>query len=328
MSTRSEPAWTARLPGVLVAAALVELVVLRTATRTLIHIPGLGRFEAPIRTVAETGRFAYYLAVVALVASLAVQGVRALGAGSSRRVVAGAGALLFLGIAAAGRLGLLSTAAVGTSSLLVLVLVAATGRRGLPMVPVGWFVLGSVAAGATVLGQQAGGGLTGGEVDALMLVAEVALVLAAVTAPLLLGARPGRTSILVGLGAAVVSLGAFTAGSSTLSILVLWNLGVPGWLPGVVYALAAGSLAATLWSALASGQGLTAAGLVLLAAGGIGTISTYQTGLVLAGLLLLGGGVTPTRLPGPARRPDLGVDQADPTGLVALQAPRRPGSMG
>jgi hypothetical protein len=84
------------------------------------------------------------------------------------------------------------------------------------------------------------------------------------------------------------------AGASTLSILVLWNLGVPGWLPGIAYALALGSLVATLLSALASGRRLTAIGLVLLVAGGIGTISTYQTGLVLTAVLLLGDPVNKT----------------------------------
>jgi hypothetical protein len=51
---------------------------------------------------------------------------------------------------------------------------------------------------------------------------------------------------------------------------------------------------ATLWSAFSSGQRSTAIGLVLLAAGGVGTISTYQTGLVLTGVLLLGGTVLTT----------------------------------
>jgi hypothetical protein len=132
------------------------------------------------------------------------------------------------------------------------------------------------------------GGLSGRQVDILMLTAEISLLLSAVTAPLLLKGPPPRMAILVGLGVALVGVGAFASGASTLSILILWNLGVPGWLPGVAYALALGSIVTTLWSALATGQRLTAIGLLLLIAGGLGTISTYQTGLVLTGVLLLG----------------------------------------
>jgi hypothetical protein len=81
---------------------------------------------------------------------------------------------------------------------------------------------------------------------------------------------------------------AFAGGASTLSILVLWNLGVPGWLPGIALAVAFGGLVTSLWSALAGGERMTAVGIVLLFGGGVGLISTYQTGLVLAAILVLG----------------------------------------
>ena len=290
----SERLRLAGLPVLLGVLALAELVLLRTGTRTLIHIPGLGRFETPIRILAEVGRFAYYLAVVSLVTTLAVLAYHGLRTRIPRQVAGGIGALGFLAVAGAGRLGLLSAPVVAWCSLVVLVVLTAAVWRGFRTLPIGFFVLGWVAAGWTILGQGAGGGLSGRQVDGLMLTAEISLILAAITAPLLLKGPPYRLAVLAGLGVAVVSAAAFASGSSTLSILVLWNLGVPGWLPGVAYSLALGSVVATLWSAFASGQRLTVIGLVLLAAGGIGTISTYQTALVLTAVLLLGSAVAGT----------------------------------
>ncbi len=287
-STRLEPSRSAPLFGVLVGAALLELILLRTITRTLIHIPGLARFETPIRVIAEVGRFAYYLAVVFLIATLAVEGYRSLRAWAPPRMVAGGGAILFLGTAAAGRVGLISATTFGVASLAVIIVCAAASRRGRSVVPVACFVSALAASGLATLGQGGGAALTGRQVDGVLLIAEIAMVLAAVTSPLLLARPPSRGAVLVGLGVAVVAAAAFASASPTLSILVLWNLGAPGWLPGILYAVAAGSLATTTWSAITSGEGSTAAGLLLLVAGGIGVISTYQTGLVLAGLLLLG----------------------------------------
>jgi hypothetical protein len=85
----------------------------------------------------------------------------------------------------------------------------------------------------------------------------------------------------------VLVAAAFAGGASTLSIMVLWNLGVPGWLPGIAFALAFGGIVTAVWSAMASGDRVTAIGIVLLLGGGVGLISTYQTGLALAAILLL-----------------------------------------
>jgi hypothetical protein len=130
--------------------------------------------------------------------------------------------------------------------------------------------------------------LTGGKVDILVLSAESLLVLAGATSPLLLEKTPSKSALAAGVGAAVVVAAAFAGGASTLSILVLWNLGVPGWLPGIALAVAFGGLVTSLWSALAGGERMTAVGIVLLFGGGVGLISTYQTGLVLAAILVLG----------------------------------------
>jgi hypothetical protein len=124
-------------------------------------------------------------------------------------------------------------------------------------------------------------------VDTLLIIAEVALVLAGMTAPLLLEEPPTRRALLIGLGAAVVTTAMLWAGASTVWILGLWTIGVPGWLPGIVYALAFGGLVTTWWSAFGGGRWNIGVGLVLLAAGGVGAISTYQSGLVLVGVLLV-----------------------------------------
>ena len=71
-------------------------------------------------------------------------------------------------------------------------------------------------------------------------------------------------------------------------ILLLWNVGLAGYLPSVLYGIAAGAVVYTIVVLRATGRRTSAIGLALLFMGGIGLHSTYQTGLVLAGLALLG----------------------------------------
>jgi len=287
MRPRSRPHLPQGLLLVLVASVLAELFLLRTATRTLIHIPGIGDLEAPIRVVAEAGRFAYYLAVVSVTVTLAILGFRHVRSAVPRRVIAGVATLAFLLIATVGRFEGVPSRTAGWLTLAVLVAVTSTAWRGLGSIPVGLFVLGSVAAGWSSLGQVAGSGLTGAQVDMLVLAAESLLVLAGATAPLLLGRPPTGSALVAGTGAAVLVAAAFAGGASTFSIMVLWNLGVPGWLPGIAFALAFGGIVTAVWSALARGDRVTAIGIVLLLGAGVGLISTYQTGLALAAILLL-----------------------------------------
>lgn len=271
----------------LAVSVLAELFLLRTATRTLIHIPGVGDLEAPIRVVAEVGRFAYYLAVVSVTVTLAILGLRHVRSASPWRVIAGVMTLALLLIAAAVRLEGVRPETAGWLTLVVLVVVTSTTWRGVESIPVGLFVLGSVAAGWSSLGQVAGSGLTGTQVDMLVLAAESLLVLAGATSPLLLGRPPTRSALVAGAGATVLVAAASAGGASTFSIMVLWNLGVPGWLPGIAFALAFGGVVTAIWSAMANGDRVTATGIVLLLGGGVGLISTYQTGLALAAILLL-----------------------------------------
>ncbi len=67
-----EPASDTWLIRLAVAVAALELIILRLATRTAIHIPGISRIESPYRTTAEIGRLAYYVSVVLVVTVLVV----------------------------------------------------------------------------------------------------------------------------------------------------------------------------------------------------------------------------------------------------------------
>lgn len=288
MSKRADPMPLGGLPVLLGALVVAELLFLRTATRTLVHIPGLGRFETPITALAEVGRWGYFLATVSLVAILAALAYRGLRQRDTRGRLSGAATALFLVVAGAGRAGLLTPEILGWSSLATVVIVTAASWRGPRTLPIALFTLGSFAAGASVLAQGSGGGLSGRQVDTLVLVAEISLILAGVTTPLLLDMTPRPPAVFAGLAAATLGVGALVTGGSTLSILVLWNLGVPGWLSGVAYALALGAMVTTLWSSFATRDWLRAIGLFLMLAGGLGVISTYQTGLVVAGIMLIG----------------------------------------
>ena len=276
------------LVWLLTIGAVIELVVLRTATRTLINIPGTERFDTPISVVAEIGRLAYYVAAVSLVAVMVMLAVGALRSRSPRRITQGAAVLAFLVVAGAGRREAVPWTAVGWSGMAIMILVTVLGLRGARSVPVGLFMVASVAAGWSVVAQAGADGLTGSRVDILVWVAEASLVLAGLTAPLLLDRPPGTAGLIFGALTAVFVAGSLAGGASTISILVLWNVGVPGWMPGLAYALAAGALATTLWSAAARGEWPVFVGAMLLAAGGVGMISTYQTGLVIVGILVLG----------------------------------------
>lgn len=119
-----------------------------------------------------------------------------------------------------------------------------------------------------------------------MVVAESLLILAGVTAPLLVRGGVGKSALVAGLVASLAVAAGFSVGGSTLAILALWNLGVPGWFSPLAFGLAFGGLVAAVWSALAAQERLTAVSIGLLVAGGVGTISTYQTGLVLAAIAI------------------------------------------
>lgn len=275
------------LAGALGLVALVELVLLRSGTRTLVHIPGLGRYDVSIGVLNEVGRFAFYLSVVLLVVTLGYFAVWLWRMDTSLSRIAGSLVALSILVAAAGRMGMLEPSAVGWYSVGAIAGMAAIGWRGVRSIPLALFSGSWVVAAWSVLGQGPGGGISGRSVDTSIVVAESLLILAGVTAPLLVSGRTTTPAVVAGFAAFLIVAAGFSMGGSTPAILTLWNLGVPGWFSPLAFGLAFGGLVIAIWSALAAGERMTAASIGLLVAGGVGMISTYQTGLVLAALTIV-----------------------------------------
>jgi hypothetical protein len=280
------------LIAALAAAAVFELLILRTFTRTAIYIPALSVLQAPYEVVALAGRYAYFVSVALLAIVLPVLiSVLARDRRTGGRV-AGAGVALFLVSAGAGAAGAVPPFIMDTGTLLAftLVLGVAAGRRGgkafLPLAMLGGAFM--AGGGSTVLQAAAQDGLLTINASWLLTVAEYSGSAFALALPLAVGRRPDRASLIAGGLVAVIAFGSFTAnGGATSRILLLWNEGLTGALPGVVYAAAAGALVLAFVSLARSGQSLVAMAVALLVAGGLGLHNTYQTGLVIAGLAAL-----------------------------------------
>ncbi len=276
------------LTGWLGVVVLAELVLLRTGTRTLIHIPGLGRFDTSVGLLSEVGRLAYYLAVVLVVALLVYLGHSMWVSGTmAGRALAGL-VSVFVVTALLGRVGVVTASTVAWVSVAVLVAVLAITWGGVRSVPVAAFVAASVSASWSILGQGLGPGITGRTVDIAVVVAEGLLLLAFVTTPLLVIGKLTTPAMFAGMAAFALVGAGFWAGGPTLSILTLWNLGVPGWFSPIVYGLAFGGLVVAIWSASTRRQVAITTGLLLMVAGGVGPISTYQTALALTAVTLIG----------------------------------------
>ncbi len=276
----------------LALASVVELLVLRTFTRTAIHIPAFAFLAEPYRVIAFMGRFAYFLSVALLLAALpglmwALWRTRF---GSSRAaVVALAAFAVFAGAAAFSSAGTMPLDVVTVSAVLVLAgAVAGLQRRGTAVVAA-LFAAAFALAGAHTLLQlmaQNGDGAIDGRV--LLRVSELAGVAFAVASPLAVGTKLDRRSVLLAVLVGCATFAAFLGSSgSTVRILLLWNEGLSGTLPSAAYALAAGALTATFSALFRAGKSLEAIALALLVSGGLGLHNTYQSGLVLAGLATL-----------------------------------------
>jgi len=281
--------WLWPVAAATAAGAGVELVVLRIFTRTIIHIPGASGLSPVLSVTADVGRFAYYLSCVLLIVTIALLLVTSVTAASTRAMVGAAAIATFATAAIGARVGAVGhdTAGVAALAAAVALGLVATGtlerRSRIPVVAFsGAFAL---AAFDELIGE---GFATAGGGTGLRLVAEVLAVVAAVTSPLLLRVRPDRRSIGIGLIAGVALVAMLTANSWTITILMLWNFGLAGTLPWVLYGAAFGALSCTFVSLIRDGDRERAVALALLFAGGIGLHSTYQTGLVIAGLALLG----------------------------------------
>jgi hypothetical protein len=280
------------LVAALAAAAVFELLVLRTFTRTAIHIPALSALQAPYEVIAFAGRYAYFVSVALLMIVLPVLiSVLARDRRAGGRV-AGAGVALFLVSAGAGAAGAVPPLIMdaGTLVAFTLMLGAAAGRRGgsalLPLAMLGGAFL--AGGGFTVLQAAAQDGVATINASWLLTVAEYSGCAFALALPLAVGRRPDRASLIAGGAVTVIAFGSFAAnGGATSRILLLWNEGLTGALPGVVYAAAAGALVLAFVSLARSGQAMAAMGVALLVSGGLGLHNTYQTGLVVAGLAAL-----------------------------------------
>lgn len=107
------------------------------------------------------------------------------------------------------------------------------------------------------------------------------------------GRGPGGVSRRVVAAGVVAGLAVTTilvappAGAASTKTLLLWNLGLGGYLAAPLYGLAVAGAVVGLTDRFRSGARFEAAGWALVICGGIGLHSTYQSGLVVAGLALL-----------------------------------------
>jgi hypothetical protein len=284
---------TTWLASVLVGASLAELTILRIGTRTAIHIPGLEKVPGPYRMFAATGRLAFFAAVVLLSLLLPT-----LAADLYRRRAAHAatGVVSFVLVAGLGSLRLvgndvMAPAVCAIVASLAIVVLSHQPREVVAVV--GAFVVAFLAAGVhAVIQGGLGGGLPEG-LNQLPRAAEWLAVLAAVASgpvvrrSLALAWFPSSRLAWVAVTAGLVVTGALLANASTVHILMLWNFGLTGFLPDAVYGLAVTSFVVAVASSIRHGQQHLGLALALFFLGGIGLTSTYQSGLVVAGLGLI-----------------------------------------
>ena len=282
---------TVAVVGWLVAASVVELLVLRTFTRVAIHIPGLERMAGPYTVLSDAGRLAYYSAAMLAIAALGTLTFAAWRSGT------GLGRLATIAIAAVvlpaallragphlGEAAPLNTIALIGIGLLALLAAWAPGWRA--GVVVGAFGAATLLSGWYTVAQ--GWGNFGASAPAsveLLRAAEYLAVGFAIASPLLFVRTVPRRAIIAGMAVAALTLVIFMGNPATTRMLLLWSHGLTGALPAIAYAAAAGCFATTVLALVAAGRPLSAFGLVLLLVGGVGIQNTYQTALVATGLL-------------------------------------------
>lgn len=278
----------------LAAAAVTEVLVLRTATRTFIHIPGLGEYEQPLGLIAQVGRAAYYLAAVLVVVVLVATAIEHLGRTQHWSVAGAVG--LFLAMAVGLRLGvvgdLVAAAAVLAVAAAMSVFLWLTPLTRRDRQPLAMFVAAFLLAGVHAVAQFASmAGIDVPRTAWLLVLAEPVAVIGALLTPRIVE-RIDRRAAGIGALTTVAVFGGLTSSGASLRILMLWNVGLGGWLPDIVYAAAAGALVYSTVATVRAGRTRWAVAIVLLTCGGIGLHSTYQSGLVLVALLTLAAGRT------------------------------------
>ena len=279
------------LLAALAVASVVELLVLRTVTRTAVHIPALSALQRPYEFISTFGRYSYFVTAVLLMVALPVTFSALWRRGDLLARMAAVAVSLFALAAVVARTETLDILLVDALTIgVVLFAASAAAARA------GWrtsLVVGAFAAAfalqgtSSALQDAASEGFGSFETRWLLWGAEWLALLFAVAAPFGLAARPSRSILVAAAAIAVLTFAVLLANGSTFKVLLLWNEGLAGTLPAAGYALAAGTLVATVLGLLRQHRALTASGVVLLIAGGIGLHSTYQTGLVVVGLAVL-----------------------------------------
>lgn len=277
--------------GGLAVASAIELAILRTFTRTAIHIPALNALQEPYEVLSKGGRYAYFVAVALMLPAMAMLALQF----GRRGFAALFGVLLFAAVAAGAAAGVGGRLILDWATLTAIVVLAGglaiqSPRRAaaLPLASFGLAFAMSGAYSAAPDFAEAGANVEfpGWLLDG----AEISGLAFALTAPLIASGRGDRAARWTGLAIGGLALLVFLGNGSTSRFLLLWNVGLSGILPGFLYAAAAGTLSYTVVALARSGRGLEAAGLGLLITGGIGLHSTYQSGLVVAGLAALWAG--------------------------------------
>ncbi len=308
---RETPRWRplAAVLALLPAAALAELLLIRTFYRVGIYIPKEGPFRAVYRILTAAGSFSFNLSSV-----LAALAVGALVAAAWRRGLRNVAVALGLFLVTALSAALSGSHDLGPTARLAFVLALAVvawpyiRTCGAPwdrlaVAGVSAAVLLSVYAG--LVGDAgrllpAGDG-PGGAVGAQL--AGEALVMATAFVVLVAWARGDGfrwMPIVLGLFPAAALMVAWRANGAITGILVLWTAGLRLYLPVWLYALA-------LWAVAAAAVGWLprrpwrSAGLALLLAAGLLLESTYLQMLALLSVVLLTDGLAVGGLPSPPR---------------------------
>lgn len=282
----------------LAGAAAVELAILRTFTRTAIHIPGLEAMRYPYQLLTKGGEFAYFL-TISLLFPVAAALLLAMHRGHyPQRWLVTFGVALFafswplvdmhaVSPRTLDALTISSVVAIGSAIVL-------TSRRT-AWLPIVTFTAAFTASAlyTTSLGSGRGAGF--GQPDLLLNYTEFLGLAYACTTPLLVHRSRDRMATGVAIAVGMLVYVAMLGNGSTSRFLLLWNAGLSGTLPSFFYGLAAAALTYTTLRAGRSGLPLVSSGLVMIVAGGLGLHSSYQSALVIVGTMSLALGLSGAR---------------------------------
>lgn len=272
----------------LAVTSAAELAILRTFTRTAIHIPAVKALRGPYTAVSMSGEYAYFVTLALLLPALALVAWTLARSKEPGRLVAIYGLVIFSAafvLAAADPESEVADVATVMSVSTIAGAFAMNGLRRYAVVPISSFAVAFLAGGAyTILPALQTHGLEVGQQSWMLSGMELTGLSFAISAPLVVGHRPVGAAKWIAVATFILVLAAFLGGGSSSRFLLLWNVGLTGTLPAVAYAGAAAGLAAALTGLVNDGRLLTAAGLALLVTGGIGLHSTYQSALVVVGL--------------------------------------------